>query len=241
MGLPRGHLAWIWLVVTTVLACLLILVPRKWLLPAAQSLLVWPVLVADLRDRKTGDAVRHMLFWALLTSVCTIEWTLHAPAAAERSIWRASAYREEMFRYIRTGIGAEGSPRLFLPQHVLHYLGTLLLSGLSLGLAGLALGALLLDYMNIYVGALIREGARPFPGALFGWPVWAILRVVAFILGAIATASFGLGWIRRRSEPPPASTRKLLYWSFAFFLLDLVIKWTVAPHWRRILQRALDR
>jgi hypothetical protein len=180
-----------------------------------------------------------MIFWALVVSVCTIEATIHFPAASQAAILRSTEYREEMFTWIRAGVGPEGSPRLFLPQHLLHYALTLVASALTAGFAGLVLGAILLNYMNYYVGALVLEGARPVLGSLFGWPVWAMLRVIAFVLGAIAAAQFGLARGAKKAPWDARAVRRTFYWSLAFFVADLAIKALLAHPWRRILLRAL--
>ena len=144
-----------------------------------------------------------------------------------------------MFGWIRTGVGAEGSPRLFFPQHFLHYGLTLAFSLLTAGLAGLVLGAVLLNYMNYYVGALVAQGARPILGCLFGWPIWAELRVVAFVLGAIAAAQAGLALGARWAPWDPRAIRRTFLWSAVFFLADLLIKALLAHPWRTLLVRAL--
>ena len=236
----RGRSAWIYLASAAVIGTSFIATGQKWLLPFAQSLLAWPVLLLDIREGRLGDAVRHMLFWALAVSLCTVEATVRFPLAAEQSILRGAAYREEMYAFIRTGAGAEGSPALFVPQHIRHYLGTLVLSGLTLGLAGLTLGSVLLNYMNFYVGELIREGARPALGAAFGWPVWSVLRVVSFTMGSIAMAHLTLGKLLKRGTVRPSATARLMLWSFALFLADLLVKAFLAHSWRRILLRALE-
>lgn len=237
-GMPEIR-PWLWLAAAALLGTALVFARLRWLLPLGQALLAWPVLLRDLRRGAVALAAVHMLFWSLLVSVLTIEATIHFPGASEAAILRGAAYREEMFTWIRTGVGAEGTPRQFLPQHLLHYALTLALSLLTAGLAGLVLGAVLLNYMNYYVGCLVAEGARPLLGSIFGWPIWAEIRVAAFVLGAIAAADFGLARVMRRAPWRPEGTRRLMLWSVAFFLADLLIKALLAHPWRRILLRAL--
>jgi hypothetical protein len=209
------------------------------LLPVGQALLAYPVLFRDLRSNRSGDAVRHMLIWALALTLSVILLTLLAPARVEPVILRGSAYRDEMFAWIRTGVGAESTPRLFLPQHLRHYLLTLALALFTAGLAGLFLGAVLLNYMNFYVGSLILSAARPHLAALFGWPIWSVARVIGFVLGAVGAAQIGLLGVANRRISLPPDIRRLLWWSLAFVLADLVLKAVLAPGWRRILALAL--
>lgn len=234
-GLPT----YLFLAIGAVLGTAAVLARATWLLPICQTAIAYVVLWRDLGRADLGAAVRHMLFWALCVSLATIQFAIHAPEAAGGTIFHGEAYRAEMFHYIETGVGPEGSPRDFLPQHFLHYGLTLAISTLSAGLGGLFLGSLLLDYMNYYVGSLVRLGADPALAALVGWPIWSYFRVAGFICGAIAAAHFGLARIVHRTAWKPRAFRSCLGWSVALFLLDIVFKWTLAPLWRGWLERAL--
>jgi hypothetical protein len=213
--------------------------PVIWLLPAAQTLLAWPVLWLELRAGRPGAGARLMLVWACMSSLCMIAFTVAFPHPAELAVFRGIAYREEMFTWIRTNVGAEGTPSQFVPQHFLHYALTLALSTVTAGLGGLLLGTLLLNYMNFYVGSLILHGTRPVLGALFGWPIWSMVRVAGFVLGACAMAHLGLARGIHASPWNGREWRRLLLWSVAFFLADMAIKAALAPYWRKILMRAL--
>jgi hypothetical protein len=149
-----------------------------------------------------------------------------------------------MLTWVRTGAGPEGSPRLFLPVHVRHYLGFCALSLLTVGYAGLALGTVLLNYMNYYVAELIRVSTEPVGSAAFGWPVWAVLRVVGFTASGTAMAALGLagwrrarGWGRRSGLLFPG---RLLALGFGLVVADAALKAFLAPAWRRLLLRFLD-
>ncbi len=237
--LLEGPRVWIWIVCAALAGTAVVLTGVRPLVPVVQAALAWPVLWRDLRRGRLWDAVFHMLAWAVLISIGVIELTIHLPHAAEAGILRSTAYREEMFTWIQTGIGAEGSPAQFIPQHILHYALTLGLSFLSLGFAGLCLGAVLLNYMNYYVGALIGIGARPELGSIFGWPVWSMVRVAAFVIGALAAAVLLPGPLLGRIRWDPRQVRRALLLSFALFLLDLALKAILGPFWRSMLGRAL--
>ena len=234
-----GPKAYLFLALAAVLGTAFVFARSTWLLLVAQSALAYVILYTDLQRADLGAGFRHMLFWALCVSIVTIQVTLHFPDAAGSTILRGEMYREEMFRYIETGIGAEGTPRLFLPQHGLHYSLTLVISTLSGGFGGLFLGAILLDYMNYYVGSLVRLGEVPSLGALVGWPIWSYVRVAGFIAGAITMAHLFFARFLRRTRWRPDAFRRFLYASVALFLLDIVLKWTLAPMWRQWLERAL--
>lgn len=235
---PAGPPTYLFLALGALLGTATVLTRATWLVPICQTALAYVVLWRDLGRGDLGAAVRHMLFWAVCVSLATIQFAILAPEPAS-VIFHGEAYRDEMFAYIETGIGPEGSPRQFVPQHILHYGSTLAISALTAGLGGLFLGSLLLDYMNYYVGSLVRLGQDPTLGALVGWPIWSYLRVAGFICGAIASAHFALARILRRTPWRPRAFRTCLGWSVALFLLDIALKWTLASLWRGWLERAL--
>jgi hypothetical protein len=94
--------------------------------------------------------------------------------------------------------------------------------------------------MSYYVGAL-AAGPHPLTAGLFGWPPWAIVRVVAFVMLGAALARPLLLRLRGRSErlfSEPAD-RRLLGAALALLLFDIVLKATFAPAWSLILRPCL--
>jgi hypothetical protein len=229
-----------YLTLAAVLGTATILLGITWVAIVAQTALCYPVLWRDLKRSDLGGALRHMLFWAAVVSLCTIEVSIHARDLAAVAIPRGESYRIEMFEYIERGVGAENSPHAFLPQHALHFLATLGASVLTAGLGGLFLGSVLLGYMNYYVGALVNLGADPLFGSLFGWPIWSMFRVAGFIMGAIAMAHLTHARLLRRSGWDGPGFRQLLLWSVTLAFADVVLKAFLAEPWRaHLLERAL--
>jgi len=61
----------------------------------------------------------------------------------------------------------------------------------------------LLNYMNSTWERWWRKGpARS--GSIFGWPIWSVVRVVAFVFGAIAVAQISLGAVLKRAPSTAA-------------------------------------
>jgi hypothetical protein len=73
-------------------------------------------------------------------------------------------YQQEMFAWVRTGVGAEGDATRFLPQHAWHALLFCALSAATGSIASMPMGAALVHYMGQYVGA---PGSPPL--ALVSW------------------------------------------------------------------------
>lgn len=209
-----------------------------WLLPILQVIPAYPVMVLDLRKGKVSLAILRMLVWALLIAV-TVEWlALAAPETGTASVIHGEAYRDEMVRWVRTGIGQESEPSRFLPQHAFHLAAFVALSLASASLLSLILGAVLMNYMSFYVGSLASLAQRPGIILLVGWPPWAVARVVAFVmLGVILS-----GPLLRRVAGIPFSWEERRGWILAAsagLLLDVTLKTLLAPAWSGILRSAL--
>jgi hypothetical protein len=211
---------------------------QPWLLPLLQVLPAYPILVRDLRDRRPLLAILHMLAWALAIAVTMEALALQRPESGTASVLHGEAYRDEMVRWVRTGLGRESSPRLFLPEHLIHLSLFAALSLLSGSLLSLILGAVLVNYMSFYVGSLLALARHPGTVLLFGWPPWAILRVIAFVILGVVLA----GPMLQRVLGIPfhwEKQRSFLLSAGALLILDAVLKAFLAPSWSALLRASL--
>jgi hypothetical protein len=211
-----------------------------WLLPALNAAFAWPLFLENVRRERRVEALQEMLFWALSMTFAGILVSYAFPDQAGRAIFRGQSYLEEMFAWIRTGVGPEGDPSIFVPFHVRHLLLFAALTLVSAGLLGLVMGAVLLNYMNFYVGHLYATANDPVAVALFGWPVWSILRVVGYIVLAIPLTEITLALLSRRPLHRPALLTFTLA-GLALLAADLVLKAALAPTWRTVLEAATRR
>jgi hypothetical protein len=208
------------------------------ILPVLPLALVYTKLIAS---RRTGMAIAASLLWAVAVSVSTIAASSVYTEGAMKTIWHAASFRDEMVGWIATGRGPEGDITQFLPRVLLEYALVLALSAVSAGAAALFLGGLLLGYMNGYVGWVVAHSdpaTHPWLVALAAWPPWSICRVVSFILAGTAAALWGFPRILRQGTPR-APVARLLAWSVVFLLLDIGLKWWLAPVWRDLLRGLL--
>jgi hypothetical protein len=206
-------------------------------LPVAPLAFVYARAIAE---RKPRRAVTLALFWAAAVTVSTLAAASRSPEAITRGIWHAAAYRDEMLRWIATGVGAEGSINRFLPRLLLEFTITVLLAAVSAGAGALLLGSLLLGYMNGYVGWVIANAdptAGPVLSALTAWPPWPMARVASFILAGTAAAAWGYPRLYDRKGARP-DVKALAIASLLFLAADVALKWLLAPAWR-VLLRAL--
>ncbi len=147
--------------------------------------------------KRYASAVGWVLLWALFQSVAVSLAVAWAPERAAQVVHSGPKYSEEMLNWVRTGEGAEGSPRLFLPIHLRHYAGLCVLSVVTAGSAALVLGTWLLNYMSYYVADLVRASADPVTATLLGWPVWSVIRVAGFVVTGAALTGFSLSLYNR--------------------------------------------
>jgi hypothetical protein len=214
---------------------------QPWLLPALNALPAYVVLVHRLRKGERGGAVRAMLWWAaalgLVGTVAFVWW----PEPIGSVILNGPAYKTEMFNWIRTGRGAEGNIRLFLPEHLVK-LGAFIVVGLGTGGAGaLLMGAALMNYMSYYVAALAKAGVPPWAVTLLGWQPWTIARVAAFAtLGVLLAEPLATIVFPSARERLKASTRAAyIVAAMSGLLADWFLKFLFAPTWGRWLRALL--
>jgi hypothetical protein len=207
------------------------------LVPFLNVLPAYPLMAASLRSGNADQAIVRMWIWAAALGICATSMALMAPEQAGRLFIHADAYRREMFEFVLTGRGAEGDIRVFLPQHVGH---ALVFCGLALAtgsLLAMPLGAVLMNYMAYYVGALGAVSAQPLKAIALAWVPWALLRVASFVVlgvvlgGPVLSRILGFEY-RLRDQ------RRWIALACCGLLLDIVLKWALAPHWRLLIRAA---
>jgi hypothetical protein len=209
----------------------------RWLLPVLNTAPAWWVMARRLRRGERGGAVRAVLAWAAILAVAgTVTFALW-PASPDDLVLNGPAYRSEMFHWIRTGEGREGSPRLFLPQHVLHLAAFVVLSLATASTLSILMGAVLMNFMAFYVASLFRAGVPTLSVLLLGWQPWAICRVASFCtLGAVLAEPL-LSQITPYSRS--GTVRPFIAGAAAGILADWTLKALLAPTWGEWLRTML--
>jgi hypothetical protein len=214
---------------------------QPWLLPLLNALPGYIVLVHRLRKGERGGAVRAMLWWAVTAALTATVLFVWWPAPLAPVVAHGSEYRAEMFRWIRTGQGAESSARLFLPQHLLQ-LGIFVTLGLATAGAGaLVMGAFLLNYMSYYVAALAKAGVPSWGVTALGWQPWAIARIAAFsTLGVILAEPLLFRLVpTARARLRTVARASYIVAAMSGILADWFLKAALAPLWGRWLRALL--
>lgn len=208
------------------------------LLPVLNAAPAYAAMVILLRRGDLRRAVFVMLAWAAALAVAGTVTFAVWPEPPGPLILHGPDYRDEMFAWIRTGAGSEGSPRLFVPQHALHLAAFVVLSLVTASALSITMGAVLMNYMDFYVASLARAGTPLWAVVLLGWQPWALARVAAFsMLGVVLAPRLlrRLGLIRTSSP----SARPFVIAAASLLLADVLLKALLAPTWGRVLRGVL--
>ncbi len=213
---------------------------QPWLLPVLNAAPGYSVLVHRLRKGERGGAVRAMLWWAVTLALTGTILFLWWPQGVDSVVIHGPERKAEMFLWIHTGQGAQGNPRLFVPQHLLQ-LAIFAALGLATASAGaVVMGAFLLNEMSYYVAALARAGIPAWAVALLGWQPWAIARVGAYCTLGVVLAEPLLFRVvpAGRTRLKSVGRAPYLVAAISGVLADLLLKTLLAPlwgHWLRAL------
>jgi hypothetical protein len=211
----------------------------KWLLPLLNTIPAYAAMVVLLRRGRRGRAVAAMLAWAVTLAVVGTLFLRFWPQAPDALVFNGPRYRDEMFHWIRSGEGSEGSLRLFLPQHLLHLVAFVALCLATASAAAIFMGALLMNYMDFYVASLSRAGVTGWAATLLGWQPWAICRVAAFCILGVVLAEPLLSKVLRYPYEGLRAARPWIMIAAAGILADWVLKAALAPAWGRWLRALL--
>ncbi len=212
-----------------------------WLMPILGTAVPYPIFLLQVRRQQYKSVFWWMLLWGVLQSIAVIVATAIAPETAAKVILRGQSYTTEMFHWIRTGEGMEGSLNLFLPDHLLQYGIFCILCVATISSVALIFGTWMLNYMNFYVAELVKVSAKPWFAAILGWYPWSLLRIIGFIATGVALAALGLNLVTRiRGEVPKSPFPKTyMLIGIGFVIADIVVKAILAPIWQKLLLSAL--
>jgi hypothetical protein len=213
----------------------LIAVPAA--VPILNVLPAFPFMIGSLRRGRVDEAIGRMLVWAASLAVCATTASYLLPVETSGLFLHGDAYRREMFLFVLTGRGAEGDIRQFLPQHAAHaaiVCGLALATGSALAMP---LGAVLMNYMGHYVGALGSASAHPWRALVLAWVPWSLVRIASFVTlgvvlgGPVLARVFGF-------EYRLAEQRRWILLATGGLLVDVLMKWALAPSWRLLIKSA---
>jgi hypothetical protein len=161
------------------------------------------------------------------------------PVRAAQSIYNGTSYVQEMFQWIRTGIGAEGDPLKFVPIHLFHIIIFCFLSAVSASLLSLLMGALLMNYMAFYVASVIQASHHAQLAVCMGWHPWSIIRIISFVILGVILGEPLICKITGR-DYEYVGVRPFLWGAIGGLILDILMKAILAPWWGITLRRLIS-
>ena len=198
---------------------------------------------ALIKNREYSNALRMIFLWTFTIAVYGILLTVTLPELATRAIFNSTSYKEEMFTWIETGVGAEGNPAQFIPIHITHFTIFLVTCLISMAMIGILFGAYLMNYMDYYVGMLFLNVKTPsvtsyLTIAAFGWQIWAICRVVGFLFVGTAAAIPLTAYLFKQPQPKDV-IKKYFIIGLVFVTVDVILKALLAPIYQPILHSVI--
>jgi hypothetical protein len=205
------------------------------LVPILNTLASYPFMVLALKRGDLRLAVGRMLIWALAMGATATLLSYARPAQTGLLFLRAQEYRTEMFNWVLTGVGPESTPSQFIPHQIGHaglFAGAALASG---GALAMPMGAVLMNSMGDYVGSMAHVSAHPAASIVLGWHPWAVIRIIGFVIIGVVLS----GPVLARVWRFPFSLRAQWGWlriGAGLLVLDIALKWLLAPTWGRLLK-----
>jgi len=207
------------------------------LVPLLNTLASFPFMVAALRRKRVGLAIARMLVWAVTMGVCATAMSYVWPLPTNRLFLRGADYRNEMFEWVRTGNGAESTPSVFIPAQARDAAVFSVAALATGGVVAMPMGAVLMNQMGHYVGALGAWSAHPAVTMILGWHPWAVIRVASFVVIGVVLSIPVLSRLFGFATDWRSAARRYLPWAAGGLIVDIVLKALLAPVWQRLLLR----
>jgi hypothetical protein len=227
LGSPFGIIAYLALSTGTALM-LGIMTGNKYILPLLTALPAYFLMIYLLSNNRRREAVLYLLMWAFILGLFGTIVFYTSPSAAEATVLKGAEYREEMFSWIRTGVGTEGTPSLFIPQHLLHLSVFITLSLITVSSLSILFGAILMNYMSFYVSQLMLHTSNKILMFIVGWHFWSLFRIAGFVILGVVLSEFLLHRIAKY-EWNFGKIKIYLIIALSLIILDIITKTIFAP------------
>ena len=211
---------------------------NRFALPLVQGGVGWVGFLMGWTLLGPGWAAAAVGAWAVGSTVASVYVFLGRPAEADARVIRAPAYRAEMLEWLAAGKGPETHPGATILRHVRELIWYAAAAVLTGNAASIVMGAVLLNYMNVWVATLLRAAKRTAVVLAMAWNVWSVVRVAAYVSIGAALAGPVLRWLGFGVDA--ASARRLGIAGAAGAALDLTLKLALSRPCGRVLGSAVD-
>jgi hypothetical protein len=206
------------------------------LVPFLNAAGAWWLMARELRAGRVVRAIAIMLVWAATMAVVA---TVMAAAGWNLSggddLFLQPDYRVQMLEWVRTGIGPESQPSVFIPRH-LAYAGVFSIAAIATaGVLAMPMGAMLMNSMGDYVGSMAAASAHPFASAILGWHPWAVVRIIGFVIVGVVLSGPLIARVSGTTFDL-RSERRWIVIGAGLLAIDIVLKAVLAPSWGRLLR-----
>jgi hypothetical protein len=207
-------------------------------LPLSQAALGWAAFLLAWRILGPAWAAATVSAWAIGTTIASVYEFLGQPEATDQRVIRAATYRASMLAWLEIGDGPERRPAATAWQHLREaiWYGAAAIATANLG--SIAMGAVLLNYMNAYVATILRAAKSTGRVLLLAWNVWSVARVAAYVLIGAAAASPLLRLYGWRADVTTVTA--MAEAGASGVVLDLVLKLSLSRACRRVLAAGVD-
>ena len=201
-------------------------------LPLLQVIVIIPFFLKNVWKWRLWRASGLVLLWSLLltVSVAAASYSIGCSIDHVSRIIKGQSYLSEMIHWIETGEGPEGDPSLFIVPKIIEIGLFSIVTFLTIGIGGLFMGAILLNYMNLYYGTVIYMANGDPNAILFGWPIYAIIRVIGYVFLGTYLSRLIMNIAERKplNQLFTGTARRLLIYALILIILDFILKATIA-------------
>jgi len=232
-GVPTSSLI-IYIIASTPLGYALGLkIGVNFLMSFINAILIYPVYLACILRGRFKTAIVMVVIWSIMLSIIIILFTYQDQMRVEKMIVMGERYKNEMFEWLETGKGIESDITRFLPQHLIYFGIFSSLCLITGGLGGFVMGSILLNYMNYYVGCLWHTSQNAGV-ILYGWSIWAVIRVIGYIIISLFLSTPLIDKIRKKRWQFREYSI-YLYTGLSLIIIDIILKYLLAPIWQNIM------
>ena len=201
-------------------------------LPLLQVIIIIPFFLKNVWKWRLWRASCLVLLWSLVltVSVAAASYSIGCSIDHASRVIKGQSYLSEMIHWIETGEGPEGDPSLFIVPKIIEIGLFSIVTSLTVGIGGLFMGAILLNYMNLYYGTVIYMANGDLNAILFGWPIYAIIRVVGYVFLGTYLSRLAMNIVEKKllNQLFTGTARKLLIIALILIILDFILKATIA-------------